>query len=159
MNALGQASPIKVVHLRTLAVLTANRTLGVLDALSNVAGQTVAMCDLERPTRYSFLLRGTPCSTTLRPTKDGFHLRLLAQLGKIPYTVEDPYARDTLHDLLAFGTDVQGTQVVVSRNRRLCMSRDVDMVEAPTPESVLHETVIFMQHVRPYLGLLRPYLR
>lgn len=158
MSAQAQPRRVKVVHLRTLAVMAANKALGVLDALSSVNGQTVAMCDLERPTCYSFLLRGTPCSATLRPTEDGFHLRLVAQLGVVPYTAENSYARTTLQDLLAFGTEVQGTRVVVTRKRRLCMSRDIELVEAPTPESVLHETVIFMQHVRPYLGLFKPYL-
>ena len=138
--------------------MAANRSDGVLDALSMVAEQSVSVCDPDRWTRYTFDLGGMPYSATLRPIDDGFQLRLSARLGKIPYTAEDIQSLDALRGLLLLGIAGQNVRLHVAPRRVLCMSQDLEIYEPATPEAVLYETLVFIQHVRPVARLLTQYL-
>ncbi len=153
-----QASQVQVVPLRTLALMAAKGSTGVLGALSKVADQSISVCDPERPTRYTFDLGGVPYSATLLQIDGGFRMHLTARLGKVPYTVEDVQSLETLRGLLSLDIADQGVQLHIARRRVLHMSQDVDVLEPPTPEAVLYETLVFIKHVRPVARLLTQYV-
>ena len=148
-----------VTHLRTLALMVADHTLSAFDLIRLKADRGFMVFDPTRPTRYTFSLEDVPYATTLTPEEgDRFSFRISARLGTIPFTVQSPERRSAVLRLLKLCRRHGDTHFVPGRRQVLWIMSSPKTIEKPTPESVLYETVEFVQQIRPYARVVQPYL-
>ena len=144
--------------LRALALMAHRQTGLPLNALRISAGGELVVQDPAPPSRFVFRFAGMVFTQILTPRPDGFHCRLHAQLGQIPFTAQDPSLRATLLTILK---GVRGNGVahfLVGQSQSIWIIADLEGNETPTPEVVLLETARLLHVVRPYVEMLRDYL-
>jgi hypothetical protein len=147
------------IHLRTLALMTANQSFSVLEAMGARTHQAIVVFDPERPSRYTFTLDGTDFATTLIPRgSDTFTFSFSARLGMIPYTAECARRRSTVIRLIGQCRDMPDLRFVPGVRQSLWLISPEKPIEAPTPDTILYETLEFLRQVRPFIRLVQPHL-
>ena len=144
--------------LRALALM-AQRQAGLpLNALQVSANGELVVQDPAPPSRFVFRFAGVVFTQILTPRADGFHCRLHAHLGHVPFTAQDPALRAALLTILK---GVRGNGVahfLVGQSQSVWVVADFEGGEVPTPEAVLLETARLLHAIRPYVEVLRHHL-
>ncbi len=148
-----------VTPLRTLALQVADDAMTALDAIAVHADGRFVVFDPQKPTRYTFTLEDVPYATTLTPEDEGdYSFRISARLGRIPFTVQSAERRVAVMRLLRLCKELPETRFVPGVQQALWIMSRPRTISDPTPDSVLHETLSFIQQIRPYVRVVRPYL-
>ena len=108
-------------------------------------------------TVFSFRFDGVKVKVRLTTTEDGFFCKLSARAGRVPYSVEDRFARGALLGVLALTRRQVQPRLVLGDRQMIWVTAECTSTEPPTVVTVLDETVRMLASVRPYLSLLRQY--
>lgn len=107
-----------------------------------------------RPTRYRFELEGVPFSVILTPKDSGYRYEISALAGHVPYTCEGLQSRMGVLAVLRHCTNLRRAKFKVDPSQAIWILADGEIEDLPMAEAVMHETVLFVQEVRPFLRLL-----
>ena len=144
--------------LRALALMAQHQSGLPLNALKVSESGELVVQDPAPPSRFAFRFSGIGFTEILTPRPEGFHFRLHAHLGYVPFTAQDPGLRAALLTILR---NVRGNgiaHVLVGQSQSVWVVADFDGQERPTPEAVLLETARLLHAIRPYVEMLRDHL-
>lgn len=89
--------------------------------------------DGEAPLHFDFKWRGMTFSGTVAPRKEGGNvIRLVADLGTVPYSAEHADSRHRLMNLVRHGLDTEGARITVGEHQTLRIVCETDLSPAPT---------------------------
>ena len=151
-------NPSNIQPLRILALMAQHRSGLPLNALQVTASGELVVQDPAPPSRFSFRFSGVAFTQILTPRPDGFHCRLHAHLGHIPFTAEEPHLRAALLTILRGVRGSSLAHFLVGNGQSVWVVADIDNTEPPTPEAVLLETARLLHAIRPYVEMLRDHL-
>lgn len=154
MAAFAHAKPI-----RSLAAMAGSGTL--LQPGSPVAEVTdaAARAAMPDPHEYRFALEGLSFAVTITLLEEGFHFRIMAPLGPVPFSAQNPAARVAVLTILKACRSLDRARFVVGPSQMMWVLTEAELSESATPEAVIHETVLFLQEALPYLRLLGRHLQ
>jgi hypothetical protein len=116
-------------------------------------GHTGAGMDL--PARFRFACLGGSFEGVVQEQDDGAVLSLRGTIRHLPYSAENPAARQRLHALLRAAPKSLPDRVILT-SRQQIEFRDEVALEAPAlPADVLRQTTIILLRWRPLFDLIR----
>ncbi len=149
------SAPGFVAPLRALAAMAKRTDRITVNSLSVTDDGDLVIASPAPPTHFDFRFDGMRYTVTVSPSPDGFHYRLSATIGQVPYTVENRDARKTVLGLLGGCRRVDELRFVIAPEQRLCLVAESDVDHEPTADAVMFEIVKLLHRARPYLGLMR----
>ena len=94
----------------------------------------------------------------LLPEEDGTRLRIWAEIGYVPYTAQSAdRRRDVLHILRA-ACILKNACFALEGGQKILALGESLFREHLTIDGMMHETVLFVQEVRPFIRLLGDHL-
>lgn len=119
-------------------------------ARSNLAEATPAL-----PINFRFVWQQMGCVARVDKTDKGLRLRLVGDLGPVPFSAESPDTRDRLLELARWSTRSAGCRFTVSPRRHLNLLGELPVTEPLTGAAILSAAVHFLVDARPYVTLAR----
>ncbi len=87
------------------------------------------------------------------------NMRVHANLGNVPYTVEGPSRRATTMEILGAATGHMGGRVKITPQQRIMLFEDYVFDEPLTPVLILTKTTQLMLRAKPFLQLMSRVVR
>lgn len=148
--------------LKSLLLVCAHQTLVDQGAPRSGSGNATATEVLAETNRYRFAIGPVRYALSLEPI-DGHPettgRRMMAQLGRIPYTAESPASRAALKALLRQCQDLPGFRLVKGDGEILWALHDDRVDGELTPARLLHDLFGFVHATLPFARMFSPYLR
>lgn len=130
-------------------------TLPDFDELLQTAQSGLARVMPTPPINFRFVWHQMGCVARVDKTDKGLRLRLVGDLGPVPFSAESPTTRDRLLELARWSTRSAGCRFAVSPRRRLNLLGELPVAEPLTGVSILSAAVRFLVDVNPYVALAR----
>jgi hypothetical protein len=109
--------------------------------------------DSAEPISFSFQYRGLPFAGELRDRASG-QLRLVANLGKLPYTIEAPCARRLLRQLVIATHRLARGRFHISEDQDVLFVAEAQAPAPYTPVRVIATVAVLVLAFKPYLELI-----
>ena len=148
--------------LKSLLLVCAHQTLVDQGAPRPRSGNAAAADLLAETNRYRFAIGPVRYALSLEPVEgsaDRTMRRMMAQLGRIPYTAESPASRTALKALLRQCQDTPGFRLVMGEGQILWALHDDQVDGEQPPARLLHDLFRFVHVTLPFARMLSPYLR
>lgn len=129
----------------------ADQPLGLMKA-KELAGQ-------ENPIEFSFEYLGFLFAVKASADGDKTNMRVHANLGCVPYTVESPTRRATALDILGAATEHLGGHVKITPQQRIMLHDDYVFDEPLTPVLLMTKATTLMLKAQPFLKLMARVVR
>lgn len=107
----------------------------------------------EEPITFTFQYRGLPFAGELSDRASG-RLRLVGNLGKLPYTIEAPFARRLLRQLVLATHRLARARFHISEEQDVLFIAEAQAPAPHTPVSVIATTTVLMVTFKRYLELI-----
>lgn len=111
-----------------------------------------------RPARLHFMAEGLPFSIAVGFDGETSRSQVWAEVGHIPYTAQSPERRRQLLAVLRGIEGLAHVTFVVQEGQKILLFSEKTFDGQPSPEDLIHQTVLAVQEARPFLRLLAPYL-
>ena len=141
MNDKGQAT-------RELLENTRQGSLG-LDQTASLTGKSS-----DDGLRFSFEYSGFLFAVRAAAGQQNTSIRFHANLGNMPYTAENPYARRHAMAVLRSAGRALGGRVVLTPEQRILLHESLVIDEPFTPVMLMSRTAKLLVMAKPYLELL-----
>jgi hypothetical protein len=130
-----------------------SETLPDMNAVLADAEQSLTRLVPEPPINFRFYWQGIPFAARVDNTEAGLRLRLVGDLGPVPFSVENAPGRDRLLSLVQWG-DANGTcRFVVGRRHHLNLLGDARITAPLTGTAIIATATSFLLQARPYIDL------
>lgn len=119
---------------------------------------TFGIARAPRPATQRFVLDDLLFHIALLPEEHGTRVRIWVEIGYVPYTAQSAERRrDVLHVLRATRTLANACFALEGGQKILALGESL-FREHLTIDGMMHETVLFVQEVRPFIRLLGNHL-
>jgi len=108
----------------------------------------------EGPINFDFLYRGITFQARYEEDEQAALLRLVAEVGIMPYSAQSAEARRNVAYILSEANDTLGPLLRVSRNSRILLGATLSLEQPVTAVSFLVACAQFLLPVSPYLECL-----
>lgn len=110
------------------------------------------------PARHHFWMEGLLFHISITPEENSTLFQIWAEVGFLPYTIEDPHKRAKLQTILRGAAPLQNARFVVDDQQKILVlgQQEVDGHVALT--DLMFEATQFLQEARPFLRLLGEHL-
>lgn len=125
------------------------------DQLLETARSGLASAMRAPPINFRFVWHHMGCVARVDKTDKGLRLRLVGDLGPVPFSAESPETRGRLLELARWSTRSAGCRFAVSPRRRLNLLGELPVGEPLTGAAILSAAVRFLVDVKPYVALAR----
>ena len=125
------------------------------DELLQTARSGLASVTPAPPIDFRFVWHHMGYVARVDKTDKGLRLRLVGDLGPVPFSAESPEARGRLLELARWSTRSAGCRFAVSPRHRLNLLGELPVAEPLTGASILSAAVRFLVDVKPYVALAR----
>jgi hypothetical protein len=111
-----------------------------------------------RPSELKFTVDGLTFNVAV--TFDGAQsiCQILADVGHIPFTAQSPERRRSLLNVIRGIQDMGHSKLLVQEGQKILLFSESRLDGHATPEDLIHQTVLVLQEVRPFLRILARYL-
>ena len=148
--------------LKSLLLVCAHQTLLDQGAPRGGSDNTAAADLLAETNRYRFAIGPVRYALSLEPVNGSTETtarRMMAQLGRMPYTAESPTSRTALKALLRQCQETPGFRLVIGEGQVLWALHDDRISGELPPARLLHDLFRFVHVTLPFARMLSPYLR
>jgi hypothetical protein len=135
-----------------------NATADALPNLNEIladaeAGLTRLMPPL--PANFRFTWDGIDFAARIDATDAGARLRLVGDLGPVPFSVEGASARDRLLSLVRWGDAIGECRFVIGRRHHLNLLGEAPIATPLNGTAIVTTATNFLLHARPYIDLVQ----
>jgi hypothetical protein len=121
----------------------------------DTAQSRLADLRLEMPVNFRFSWREIPFTARIDEFGGSPRLRLMCDLGPVPYTAEDMSQRTALMGLIQSGDLGDGARYVMGGERRVNLIGDAAAPEELNGMTIIATVTAFLLKLRPYIDLAR----
>lgn len=130
-----------------------SETLPDMNLVLADAEQSLTRLAPEPPINFQFRWQGIPFAARVDNTEAGLRLRMVGDLGPVPYSAENAEGRDRLLSLVQWA-DADGTcRFVVGRRQHLNLLGDARITMPLTGTAIVATATNFLLQARPYIDL------
>lgn len=108
--------------------------------------------------RHHFFVDGVLFRVAVTPEGDQTLFQIWAEIGWMPYTIEAPEKRATLQAILRASQGLESARFVVDETQKIMVLGQSRVDGALTLDTLMYETVSFLQEARPFLKVFAHYL-
>lgn len=108
----------------------------------------------ERPLEFTFQYRGVLFAGQAQSSLEESRLRIHANLGSLPYTMESSFKRATALAIVRAASRTLGGRVRLTDKQGILLLDEKQFREPLTPRDLMANTVRMVLEVRPFLELL-----
>ncbi len=108
--------------------------------------------------RHHFWLDGLFFHVSLTPQADSTLFQIWAEVGYMPYTIENPEKRALLQSILRAAQGLDNARFIVDDRQKILVLGQAEVPGHLTMGDMMYETVQFLQEARPYLRVFGQYL-
>src|SRR6056297_2924852 len=129
----------KLRPMRAVAGMAQQQARLALKSLSVDAAGGLVVAAPPPPTQFRFEFDGLRCAATLTAMPQGFHCRLTAPVGPVPFTAQNGAARRAMLAIVRSCRDRTEARFVIDTGQTIWLVAESTVEEVPTPESVMLE--------------------
>jgi hypothetical protein len=110
-----------------------------------------------QPIRFAFAYRGADFAAQVETAADA-RLILSAELGKVPYSMEQGSSRQATQRIVEATADLPGGRIEISESQDMSLRAAVQLPRPLTPAGVMAAITSLLLDFGPYIDLLRKIL-
>lgn len=117
-----------------------------------------------KPTKLRFAVDGLLFNAAISPVdgddggQQGALCQIWADIAHVPYSVESSEKRRSLLTILRNTQDLPRAHFVLDENQKILVLTETRIAPPVTAEALMHEVVLLVQEIRPFLPLIARYL-
>lgn len=123
------------------------------NALAEEAQSSLTRLAPKAPVDFRFRWQGLGFVAGVREVEDGARLRLLGDLGPIPFSAEAPGERRTLLELISWSNADGKCRFIVDPRQRLTLLGEAPVPTPLTGAGIVASAVQFLLQAQPYIVL------
>lgn len=105
------------------------------------------------PLTFGFHWRNNRFAARIEPVGDDYRLRLVGDVGPLPYSAESPSLRERLLRLVQWSNGQSSCRFTVTSRRRLNLLMDSMLADPLTPTRVLSHATLALVRAAPFIEL------
>lgn len=110
------------------------------------------------PARHHFWLDGLLFHISITPEDDTTLFQIWAEVGFMPYTIENPEKRARLQTILRAAGSLTNARFVVDDQQKILVLGQTEIDGHVALPDLMYEAMLFLQECRPFLRVLGDYL-
>jgi len=134
---------------------TATGGLPNLDEILDTAKSRLAETRLSLPINFRFFWHEIPFTARIDEFAGNRRLRLICDLGPVPYTAEDHSLRQVVMGLIGTGSLGDGARYVLGGEHRVNLIGDAPAPDDLNGMAIIAAVTAFLLKLRPYIDLAR----
>jgi hypothetical protein len=130
-----------------------------IDAVLEEAGEDAVLATEGAPVAFDFSFRFVHFAVRLEQAGSVAHLRMVGDLGPLPFSAESPAARSGLSRIVEAGNADLGAATFRVNQGRILLGGEVDVATPVSAVGLVTALIRFLAPAIPYLELIAMYVR